>query len=479
MVLKLFQIFDTDEKVPENESTRSNHSPPIWLFWRAKRYVVTLMVFLGLINTYLLRVNLSVAIVAMTQYYNVTLPNGTIEQVRDFDWDSKVQGYLLSSFFYGYVFTQLIGAYLGIKYGGRIIIATGIGLASILTLLTPVVAQVNVYLFIIVRILEGLFEGFIVPSTLILWRNWAPPLERCRLLTISISGTYLGTVICLPMSSALASKFGWESIFYVTGACGCLWCLFWLLLVVDSPSDDKTISKEELHYITSSLQETRMENNTKVPIWSILTSVPAWGLHIAVSCELWGFYTLLTQIPKFMKYILKFDLSSSGLVSALPYLSVTVMVQLAGRLSDYIQAKNKLSNSFIRKSFVAFGFGIQFLFIIISIYWLSPVTTTLCLTVALGFGGFSMAGFSVNSLDLSPQFAGIIVGLSNTIATLPGIVSPILTGYIVTDEENVDQWRIVFCIAGCVYLFGAILYCSIGSGELQPWDQSKESPERE
>jgi MFS transporter, ACS family, solute carrier family 17 (sodium-dependent inorganic phosphate cotransporter), other len=53
------------------------------------------------------------------------------------------------------------------------------------------------------------------------------------------------------------------------------------------------------------------------------------------------------------------------------------------------------------------------------------------LTVAVGFGGFAWAGFSVNPLDIAPQFASILMGLSNTVATLPGMVSPLLTGHLV------------------------------------------------
>ena len=56
-----------------------------------------------------MRVNLSVAIVAMTEHKIVELANGTSVQTEpDFDWDSKQKGVVLSSFFYGYITTQVI-----------------------------------------------------------------------------------------------------------------------------------------------------------------------------------------------------------------------------------------------------------------------------------------------------------------------------------------------------------------------------------
>lgn len=58
-----------------------DYASPGWKFWRCRRYVVASMAFLGFFNVYALRVNLSVAIVAMTTASNATLANGTTVQV--------------------------------------------------------------------------------------------------------------------------------------------------------------------------------------------------------------------------------------------------------------------------------------------------------------------------------------------------------------------------------------------------------------
>ncbi len=59
-----------------------------------------------------------------------------------------------------------------------------------------------------------------------------------------ISGSYVGTVIALPMSGLLAEYVGWEWIFYVFGLVGLLWCLAWWWIVRDSPEDDRHISDQ-------------------------------------------------------------------------------------------------------------------------------------------------------------------------------------------------------------------------------------------
>lgn len=76
-------------------------------FYRKKRYLVVLLAFFGFFNVYALRVNLSVAIVAMTENRTIQHEDGEDTYEQYFDWDSKQKGLILSSFFYGYICTQV------------------------------------------------------------------------------------------------------------------------------------------------------------------------------------------------------------------------------------------------------------------------------------------------------------------------------------------------------------------------------------
>lgn len=63
------------------------------------------------------------------------------------------------------------------------------------------------------------------------------------------------------------------------------------------------------------------------------------------------------------------------------------------------------------------------------------------------------------------------MAISNTFATIPGIISPILTGHIIRDKTK-SEWNIVFWISAIIGLIGAIFYGVFGSGETQPWAYS-------
>ena len=55
------------------------------------------------------------------------------------------------------------------------------------------------------------------------------------------------------------------------------------------------------------------------------------------------------------------------------------------------------------------------------------------LAISVGSYGFAVAGVTVNSLDIAPKYAGILMGIANTLATVPGFVSPQLSKYIARD----------------------------------------------
>lgn len=235
------------------------------------------------------------------------LSNGSEVFEQDFDWNSQQKGLVLSSFFYGYICTQFVGGYLGYHFGGNKIFAIGIGVTSLLTLVTPVAAKHSLYMLLAVRIVEGIFEGMTFPCMYDVWSKWAPPLERTRMAGFALAGNYVGTVVAMPLSGILAVTLGWESIFYVFGCIGLLWFFLWIFIVKRSPQDDKNITNEERTFIIASLgnQKSNLPKFIDAPWKDIWTSSAVWAIVVAHFCESWGFFTLFTQLPSFLKGCVK------------------------------------------------------------------------------------------------------------------------------------------------------------------------------
>lgn len=58
------------------------------------------------------------------------------------------------------------------------------------------------------------------------------------------------------------------------------------------------------------------------------------------------------------------------------------------------------------------------------------------LTFGVAFSGFAISGYNVNHLDIAPKYASILMGLSNGIGTLAGILCPIVIDYITRDPVS-------------------------------------------
>ena len=67
-------------------------------------------------------------------------------------------GWVLSSFFYGYILTQLPGGFIATRLSGKHVFGLGVLLTALLTLLTPIAAVTDIRLLIALRVLEGICE---------------------------------------------------------------------------------------------------------------------------------------------------------------------------------------------------------------------------------------------------------------------------------------------------------------------------------
>ncbi|XP_071455413.1 vesicular glutamate transporter 1-like [Hetaerina americana] len=467
-----------NEKTAFNEAQdlfpSSGRNKQGWSFSLPRRYLVAFLAFLGFWNIYGLRVNLSVAIVAMTR--NRTAYGNETDVEPEFTWGPEEQGLALGSFFYGYALSQIPGGWMaGRVLGGRTLFGLGVGATAALTLLTPVFARAGLPFLIALRALEGLFEGVTYPAIHSVWARWAPPGERTHLATFAFSGSYFGTVVSLSLASVLADWLGWPSIFYTFGVIGLFWVVLWQSLVKETPQEDRRITDFELDLIRSSVGPA--SNHGKVvldiPWRHFVTSLPVWAIAIAHFCENWGFYTLLTELPTFLSDVLGLDLKSVGFLSAMPYLLMGFNVQFGGLIADYQIYKRRFSKTQIRKMCTCGAFVFQAIFLVLASKSRSPPMVITLLTFAVGIGGYAWAGFSVNHLDLAPQFASILMGISNTMATLPGMISPSLTGYLV-QHKSALEWEMVFYIAAGIYLTGALLYGLFATAERQHWAQTSD-----
>jgi ACS family sodium-dependent inorganic phosphate cotransporter-like MFS transporter 5 len=85
--------------------------------------------------------------------------NGSLsENDGEFVWETDIQGYVLSSFFYGYVITQIPFGILSKRYGNIYFLGVGMLINSVFGLLVPISANMGIWWLIAVRFIQGLGE---------------------------------------------------------------------------------------------------------------------------------------------------------------------------------------------------------------------------------------------------------------------------------------------------------------------------------
>jgi ACS family sodium-dependent inorganic phosphate cotransporter len=79
-------------------------------------------------------------------------------KIKEFDWNSKEQGLVLSSFFYGYITSQILGGYLATRIGAARLFGSAILVTAIMTLLTPILAYQGIWPLVFVRAAQGVCQ---------------------------------------------------------------------------------------------------------------------------------------------------------------------------------------------------------------------------------------------------------------------------------------------------------------------------------
>ncbi|KAM8717251.1 hypothetical protein ACLKA7_004023 [Drosophila subpalustris] len=476
------------------------------------RYVLAILGSIGMAIVYGLKVNLSVAMVAMLNHTAIHLmqekatthmisnvstiahdaveechPPGEVSNVTvkvedgPFSWSEPLQGTLLSCYFWGYLVSQIPLAHVAENFSAKWVMLFSVAINVICTLLTPVFTSAHYGGLIVMRVLEGIGGGASFPAMHVMIASWAPPSERMVMSTIIYVGTSAGTALSILMSGVLSASLGWESIFYVMGALSCIWMALWIILIQDNPNKQRFISPEERHMITSSLgTETKVEHHPKVPWGKVFTSVPFWAILIAHTCNNFGWYMFLIEIPFYMKQVLKFNVASNAALSALPYFPMIIFSIFLGKMLDTLQSKGKISTTAARKTATSICTIIPGICLLILCFiGCRHYKAVSIMSVGIVAMGAMFSGFLSNHIDIAPNFAGTLVALTNTAATLPGIIVPIFVGFVTHGNQNIGAWRIIFGVTIVLFTLEFLVFVIFGSGAEQSWNRSGDQQEIE
>jgi ACS family sodium-dependent inorganic phosphate cotransporter len=150
-----------------------------------------------------------------------------------------------------------------------------------------------------------------------------------------------------------------------------------------------------------------------------------------------------------------------GEYSLIPWVATFIVGNLAGWISDAMLARG-ITVTTVRKLVQTAGFFMGAVPLLFLPRVSDPGIALVLVTVSACCGAMSLAAFGVNHLDIGPRYAGILMGISNTAATVPGIIGVAVTGLIL---GITGSFAPIFYITAVVYLVGLAGYLAWASGE--------------
>ena len=417
------------------------------------RFKVIFLSFLAVSICYIDRVNISVAIIPMQE---------------QFGWSEFHVGIILSSFYFGYMFTLIVGGYLADKYGGKKVLGYGLLIWSFFTIITPFFAYSGLWWLVFIRILMGLGEGITFPSWHAIYARWIPFNERTRAVAFTNSGIAAGTVFGYAVAALIISSYSWEWVFYLFGVLGVFWYFFWNRSVTSFPENNKYLSKNELRLIKN--EAPSKETAPSIPFLKLLKNMPFLAIALATFCNNWSLYTFLSYLPKYVNAPLNeggmgVDLGSSTFVIAIliPCVVSIISLILGGYLADGL-IKRGFAVIKVRKVVNSIGFFGSAFFLLLMSNEDSLLNVVILLSLINICSGICAGGFGVNHADLGPKYTGSLVGIPGSIGMIAAILSPIVAGTVL---EITNSWTIIFYICSGVLVFGGIFYLIFASATRQ------------
>ncbi|MCL6543888.1 MAG: MFS transporter [Bryobacteraceae bacterium] len=365
------------------------------------RWTIVGLLCAGMMIAYFDRVNLSVAI-ADQQFKS------------DFELSDRDRGLLNSAFFWSYMLLQIPAGWVVDRYGTRMPYALGFLMWSMVSAASAFAGSIR-QLFVL-RLLLGVGESVITPAGMRWMRFHCAEQQRGLAVGLYMAAAKFGPALGTPLAAWLIHLYGWRPMFLILGL-GCLiWLIPWLGLVKeDAPAPSRTQAKAEKPAGPS--------------LGRLLLSPVIFGTVIGTFCYMYFVYFCMTWLPAYLVEARGLSLTSSGAYTAFTFSGMAVVAIAAGWLADRMiqRGGNPVR---VRKGFVIAGF------LLAGTEVIGAVSDSAL--VALFFAIFSLSGLGLVTANywaltqtLMPGAAvGRIVGVQNCAANLPGIVAPLLTGWL-------------------------------------------------
>lgn len=376
------------------------------------KWPVVILLSFGMIIAYFDRVNLTVALPVMA---------------GDFGWSKTQQGLAMSSIFWTYTALQIPSGILVDRFGVRLPYLIGFLLWSIASASTSLITALGG--LVAVRLLVGIGESVVTPASMRYIRLHFDERQRGFAVGLYMTGTKLGPALGFPVCAYLVDAHGWRPMFILIGLVSLIWLVPWMAWV----------KKDDIAALPRDRQPTQgpAAAGQRVSVKEILRSPVIWGVIIGTYCYMYFVYYCMTWMPIYFKEQHGMSIKEMGWYGSVAFAGMAAVALLAGAAADWF-IRRGFDPINVRKSFTIAGF------ILAATQTVAVFTDSV--NVMLFFAVFSLCGLGLATANywaltqtLIPGGSiAMVVGIQNTAANIAGIVSPLVTGWMIDITGSYD-----------------------------------------
>ncbi|MGX9132961.1 MFS transporter [Rummeliibacillus sp. JY-2-4R] len=345
----------------------------------------------------------------------------------DMSFTESQLGVILSSFFMGYALMQIPGGFLADKFGSKKVIVIAILGWSIFTALTGFAWSLTSLMLI--RFLFGIGEGAYPSASTKAIATYFVPKKRTKAQSTMMSSNSIGAAIAPIICAPLLIALGWRHVFLVISLLGVL-IIVWFLWASHNAKVYHANEQEEPRKMEKGEYKKLLRNSY---LWKVLL------LFFFVNIANWG---LLSWMPSYLMKVHHVNLSSIGLIAAIPSVFAALGMFFSGRIITKIGDKAKYG--------VVLGAAI----IAITLFLMSNAQSIAIIityqSIAMAFMGFLFSFiFTAPHRVMEEHVVGSAFGIVNFGGQAAGILSPTIMGALITASGGSYHVAFIFLAASC------------------------------
>ncbi|HQJ74942.1 MAG TPA: MFS transporter [Bacteroidota bacterium] len=316
--------------------------------------------------------------------------------------------------------------------------------------------------FIFARAILGISESGNFPAAIKTVAEWFPKKERALATGLFNSGANIGAIIAPLTVPLIALYFGWQWAFIITGSIGLFWLFFWFI-IYESPDKHKKVSRAELEYINSDIENDNKSENEKVKWITLLKYKQTWSFIVGkfLTDPVWWFY--LFWLPSFLNKQYGMTKTEVALPIAIVYTMTTFGSIFGGWLSGRLITSGWQIYKARKISLLIFALCVVPVILAQELGKYNPWFAVLIVGLAASSHQAWSANLFTTVSDMFPKKAvASVTGIGGMTGAIGGILISFCTGLILDYYKSIGNidigYYIMFIFCGLAYILAWIIF---------------------